>query len=133
MTAARDRDADRLAVFALIRSMYDSYMRGDRAGIDACLADGFTMFDSAHPGLITGIAELDAVRSGRPSAGGPPTERLSTYDEQVEFRGDLAIAAYWLRVEDGSGAEVEVVRNTAVLQPVGDAWAIVHLHEDVVG
>lgn len=136
MTAdlAPDRAADRSDVLAVIRSMYDSYMAGDRAGIDACLADGFTMFDSAHRGLIHGLAELDVVRAGRPSPAGPQNERLSTHDEHVEFRGDLAIAAYWLRVESDtdSGTEVELVRNTAVLQPAGDSWAIVHLHEDVV-
>lgn len=133
MTAASS--PDHAAVLAVIHSMYANYMSGDRAGIDAVLDDGFTMYDSAHTPLITGFDELNAVRASRPSADGPPAEILTEYDVRVSVTGDIAIAAYMLRVDfpaAGPGVAPEICRVTAVMRRVDASWRVIHLHEDVL-
>ncbi|WP_213816089.1 nuclear transport factor 2 family protein [Glaciihabitans sp. dw_435] len=132
MTAASS--PDHAAVLAVIHGMYANYMTGNRVGIDEVLADGFTMYDSAHTPLITGFDELNDVRAGRPSADGPPSEVLTEYDVHVSVDDDLAIAAYMLRVDfpDRPGAAPEICRVTAVMRRVDASWRIIHLHEDVL-
>lgn len=127
---------DSTRILALIRQMYADYMTGNRAGIDEALASEFTMFDSAHPGLIEGFDELGAVRAERPAGSGVPSEILTAFDERVIVTGDTAIAAYWLRVDfngvAGGDETPELCRITAVLRLFEGTWKIVHLHEDVV-
>lgn len=129
-------------VHQLLAGMYDDYLRGDPAAIDARLAQDVTIFDSAADALVTGLAELAALRRSRMSAPADPhapvwrETALSVEDLSVREIGDVVIATWWLRV-DGTDAEgiavsPELSRNTAVLQRGPDgALRIVHLHEDV--
>ena len=129
-------------VHRLLSAMYEDYLRGDPAAIDARLAEDVTIFDSAADALVTGLDELAALRRIRvssPSASSSPawTETaLTIADLGVREIGDVVVATWWLRVDgtDPQGVAVspELSRNTAVLRRVEDAaLRIAHLHEDV--
>ena len=129
-------------VHGLLSSMYEDYLRGDPAAIDARLAEDVTLFDSASADLVVGLDELSALRHRRaertpdPSAPVWTETALTIADLRVRAVGDVVIATWWLRVDgtDADGADVlpELSRNTAVLQRHPDgALRIVHLHEDV--
>ncbi|MFI6502995.1 nuclear transport factor 2 family protein [Nonomuraea typhae] len=114
------------AVWAVITGMYDAYTRGDREGIDRRLHPDATIFDSAHPDLITTRDQLNKVRDARPEEG---QVTLSAYDEVVDVWGETALARYVLRVAFAPGA-AEIVRTTSVLRRVDGEWLIVHVHEN---
>lgn len=129
-------------VHRLLTGMYDDYLRGDSAAIDALLAEDVTIFDSASDALVTGLEELAVLRRKRFSA--PADAQSSTWTEtaltiedlSVREVGDVVIATWWLRVDgaDTRGVAVspELSRNTAVLQRRSDgSLRIAHLHEDV--
>lgn len=129
-------------VHLLLRGMYDDYLRGDSAAIDARLTEDVTLFDSAADALVTGLDQLAALRRSRSST---PTESaaaawtetaLTITDLAVRKIGDVIVATWWLRVDgtDPQGAAVvpELSRNTAVLHPrSAGGLRIAHLHEDV--
>ncbi|MFB7454710.1 YybH family protein [Streptomyces sp. NPDC056194] len=130
--------SDAEAVWAVITGMYEAYMAGDRAAIDARLDPEATVWDSAADPLLLGRADLERLRDERPAAGGGPAETgLDAYDPVLDVFGDMALLRYWLRVDfapgpDGTATRPELVRNTAVLCRNADGgWRIVHLHEDV--
>jgi len=129
-------------VHRLLTGMYDDYLRGDSAAIDALLAEDVTIFDSASEPLVRGLEELAGLRRKRVSA--PADAPSSTWAEtaltiedlSVREVGDVVIATWWLRVDgaDTRGVAVspELSRNTAVLQRRPDgSLRIAHLHEDV--
>ncbi|MFB7714014.1 nuclear transport factor 2 family protein [Streptomyces sp. NPDC056105] len=137
---ARPGAADVVAdsVWSVITGMYDAYVAGDRARIDACLDPGATIWDSAAEPLLLGKPDLDRVRAERPVAGdGPEETGLHPYDPVVDVFGDTALLRHWLRVTfasaaDGTALRPELVRNTALLRRDAEGvWLIVHLHEDV--
>lgn len=129
---------DRAAVWSLVTGMYEAYVAGDRARIDACLDPGATIWDFAGGPLVEGRAELEPLRAERPAAGDGPMETgLHAYDPVVDVFGDTALLRHWLRVTfapapDGTALLPELSRNTAVLRRAADGgWLIVRLHEDV--
>ncbi|MFE2325467.1 YybH family protein [Streptomyces sp. NPDC059385] len=129
---------DAEAVWAVISGMYEAYMAGDRAAVDARLDPEATVWDSAADPLLLGMADLERLRDERPAPGSGPVETgLDAYDPVVDVFGDTAVLRYWLRVAfapgpDGAPSRPELVRNTAVLRRHADGgWLIVHLHEDV--
>ncbi|WP_405402020.1 YybH family protein [Streptomyces sp. NBC_01104] len=130
--------AEAEAIWSLVMGMYDAYVAGDRARIDACLDPAATIWDSAGGPLVQGQDELDRLRAERPAAGdGPEETGLYAYDPVVDVFGDTALLRHWLRVTfapapGGVPLLPELSRNTAVLRRgAGGRWLIVHLHEDV--
>lgn len=126
----------------LVETMYGGYLSGDRAAIDALLSPNLTMFDSASPGLIEGMDDLNRVRAARPSVDGDskPTQlETGLIPDRFAARevGGVVVATWWLRIDaqDLSGRAIspEVVRNSAVLTR-GDGGKLIvqHIHEDVV-
>jgi len=105
---------------------------GDRAGFDAHLDPALTIWESDADRLLSGLAELDALRDGRrpgPAAGTGPTvvpERL-----RVDDWGDTGLARYLLRASypDPDRAD-ECFRVTDVLRRVRGRWLIVHHHAE---
>lgn len=129
-------------VHRLLTAMYEDYLRGDPAAIDARLAEEVTIFDSAADALVTGLDELAALRRSRaaqpsdPAAPAWTETALTISDLGVREIGDVVVATWWLRVDgtDPRGAAVspELSRNTAVLRRGADrTLRIAHLHEDV--
>ncbi|MFE5094692.1 nuclear transport factor 2 family protein [Streptomyces sp. NPDC056638] len=129
--------ADADAVWAVLTGMYEAYDAGDRARIDQALDPRATVWDSATDPLLLGKPDLDRIRDARPAAGeGPQETGLTAYDRTIDVFGDIAVLRYWLRVDfapapDGTPGRPELIRNTAILHRAGEAWRIVHLHEDV--
>lgn len=129
-------------VHRLLSSMYEDYLRGDPAAIDARLAEDVTIFDSASDALVSGLDGLAALRRSRASRPADPTApvwtetALSIADLGVRAIGDVVVATWWLRVDGtdplGTPVSPELSRNTAVLRrDPGGTLRIVHLHEDV--
>jgi len=119
------------AVWQVITGMYQAYMAGDRARVDAFLDREATVFDSDIPELVCGKAELDGVRDRRPTTPSGPLETgLEAHGEVIDVFGDLALVRYWLRV-GYRALPSRMIRNTAVLRRGQGGWRIVHLHEDV--
>ncbi len=124
-------------VRALLSDMYRGYLAGNRSAIDRHLAPDLTMFDSASPGLVSGMDELDALRAGRGSDEAGAFTETALAVERLEARriGSVVSAQWWLRVDavDAAGASVipELTRNSAVLVERDGALLIAHLHEDV--
>ena len=67
-------------VHRLLTAMYEDYLRGDPAAIDARLAEDVTIFDSAADALVTGLDELVAKRAGVATVVGNPFASMQTAD-----------------------------------------------------
>ncbi|QNJ39016.1 YybH family protein [Streptomyces buecherae] len=128
--------ADLAAVWAVFTDMYEAYLSGDRARIDAHLDPEATIWDSATPQLLLGKPDLDRIRARRPTAegadGGPVEAGLTAYDQVVDVFGELAVCRHWVRV-DYHDRPSALLRNTAVLRRADGRWLITHLHEDQQG
>ncbi|MBB5935505.1 nuclear transport factor 2 family protein [Streptomyces zagrosensis] len=124
---------DLAAVWAVFTDMYEAYLAGDRARIDAHLDPEATVWDSATPQLLLGKPALDQVRAQRPAAeragGGPVEAGLTAYDQVIDVFGELAVCRHWLRI-DYRDRPSGLLRNTAVLRRAHGGWLITHLHED---
>ncbi|MGO4680154.1 YybH family protein [Microbacterium sp. 2MCAF23] len=129
-------------VHRLLTGMYDDYLRGDSAAIDALLAEDVTIFDSASEPLVTGLEELATLRGRRRGAAEDQSApawtetSLTIEDLRVRAVGGVLVATWWLRVdgidEHGAAISPELSRNTAVLlRQADDSLRIAHLHEDV--
>jgi ketosteroid isomerase-like protein len=122
---------DRDAVWAAVNAIYDGFLAGDRAAIDANIAVDATMWDAFHEPLIRGKAELDAVRDARPS-GGPRPTGLRADDPVIDVAGDIALVRHTLTVVT-PGEPDRRVRNTSVWRRDGGGrWLCVHNHEDLL-
>jgi hypothetical protein len=118
-----------------IESMYRAL--GDRVAFDRGLDAEITVWESADPRLLRGIAELNELRG--PFV--PEAERTSPVPHVVptqivsEAWGETGLIRYVLEVSAAPGEPVfERVRVTDVLRRGDDgAWRIVHHHaQDLV-
>jgi ketosteroid isomerase-like protein len=127
-------ERDEEAVWAAVKTIYSSFLAGDRASIDANMSQDATVWDSAHAPLLRGRAELDAVRDARPS-GGPLPSDLDAQDPVIDVFGDLALVRHILvvRFPPAAGVPDERIRNTSVWRRTDGRWLCIHNHEDVVG
>jgi len=121
-------DAD--AVWAAVTAIYDGFLAGDRAAVDANIADDATVWDASHAPLLRGKAELDALRDARPSDGPKPAE-LHAEEPVVDVFGDTALVRHVLRVVT-PGEPEQRVRTTSVWRRSGERWLCVHNHEDLL-
>ena len=130
MAGDRDTSADSDAVWAAVNAIYDGYLAGDRAAIDANIAPDATMWDAFHERLIRGKDELEAVRDSRPAEGPPPTE-LRAEAPVIDVLGDIALVRHVLTVVTPGDPDLRV-RNTSVWRRTGGRWLCMHNHEDVL-
>lgn len=126
------RDADATGACEIVETIEDLYRRlGDRAAFDRRLDPRVTVWESAAPRLLRGIAELDELRGPaiaeadrlEPLPLVVPTELIG------EAWGDTGIARYVLEVRAQADAPIlELVRVTDVLRRDDRGWRIVHHH-----
>ncbi len=128
--------ADLAAMWAMFTDMYEAYLSGDRARIDAHLDPEATIWDSAAPQLLLGKPDLDCIRARRPTTegdgGGPVEAGLTAYDQVIDVFGELAVCRHRVRV-DYHDRPSALLRNTAVLRRADGRWLITHLREDQQG
>jgi ketosteroid isomerase-like protein len=126
-------DADATELWAAVNKIYDGFLAGDRAAIDANISPDATIWDSAHAPLLRGKGELDAVRDARP-AGGPAPVELSATDPVIDVYGDVGVVRHVLvaRFAPESGEPEQRIRNTSVWRKTDGRWLCVHNHEDVL-
>ncbi|GAA3514963.1 nuclear transport factor 2 family protein [Actinocatenispora rupis] len=101
---------------------------GDRTRFDAHLDPELTVWESDADRLLTGLAELTALRDRRTPDGPAP---LSVAPEalRTEQWGDTGLARYVLRARHDARDD-ELFRVTDVLRRYGDGWRIVHHHAE---
>ena len=128
----RAMDDDATTIWTAVNAIYAGFLAGDRAAIDANIAPGATIWDSAHEPLVRGRGELDRLRDARP-ADGPRPAALDARDPVIDVFGDVALVRHVLVVELGGGQASQRIRNTSVWRRLDGRWLCVHNHEDVVG
>jgi ketosteroid isomerase-like protein len=116
-------------VWAAVNAIYDGFLAGDRAAIDANIDPDATVWDSAYEPLLRGRADLDAIRDARPADSPTPT-RLEATDPVIDVFGDLALVRHVLLVHLPGGTDR--IRNTSVWRKRDGRWRCIHNHEDVV-
>jgi hypothetical protein len=131
------------AIWAATLDIYDGFVSGDRARVDAHLHPDATLWDSDEAELIQGRAALDAARDRRPTGPAPTAAAsgevvaggvvaLEAADPVIDVWGDVALARHWVTVRFADDAvPPQDVRVTTVWRWVGDRWLAVHNHEDV--
>jgi hypothetical protein len=120
--------ADQEAIWAALNEVYAGFLAGDSARTDRHIDPEATLWDSAEPDLIRGKTELDALRGRRPPS--PPPNQLAASDPVIDVWGDIALVRHLLTVvQEGQTTRV---RNTSVWRRRGNAWLVVHNHEDVL-
>jgi len=113
---------------AALNEIYAGFVAGDLSRVDRHIDPAATIWDSAEPGLIRGRGELDALRRRRPP--GPPPAEVGVEEPVIDVWGDVALVRHLLTVvQDGKTTRI---RNTSVWRRRGDAWLVVHNHEDVL-
>jgi ketosteroid isomerase-like protein len=124
---------DEEEVWAAVQAIYAGFLAGDRAAIDAYIAEDATIWDSVHEPLVRGKRELDALRDARP-ADGPRPSGLDPREPVIDVLGDVALVRHVLvvRFPPASGEGEQRIRNTSVWRRADDRWLCVHNHEDVV-
>jgi ketosteroid isomerase-like protein len=119
-------NGDEAAVWTSVNAIYDAFLRGDRAAIDALIAPEATIWDAFHEPLLRGKEQRDA----RPGGGPAPTE-LRASEPVIDVYGDVAVVRHLLAAELSNGTTVRV-RNTGVWRRERDRWLCVHNHEDLL-
>jgi ketosteroid isomerase-like protein len=120
---------DRDEIWNAVNAIYAAFLSGDRAAIDAHIADDATIWDSAYQPLIRGKAELDSLRDARPAD--PQPVDLRAGEPVIDVYGDVAVARHLLTVVF-DGRPDERIRNTGVWHKRDGRWVVVHNHEDVL-
>lgn len=126
-------DSDQQELWSAVNAIYDGFLAGDRAAIDANISPDATIWDSAHEPLVRGRSDLDAVRDARPSGGPSPVELAATHPV-IDIYGDIGVVRHVLvaRFAPESGEPEQRIRNTSVWRRTDGRWLCVHNHEDVV-
>ncbi len=128
-----DLSADGREVWDAMRAVYRGFLEGDSAAADLHLHPDVTIWDSAEPGLVRGLDQLQVLRSRRPPPGsGVTVAAIDATDPVVDVWGDTALLRHLLVVRFAGGEPPERVRNTSVWRRTGGRWLAVHNHEDVL-
>jgi len=118
-------------VWAIIRSMFESFAARSETGIESRLADDCTVWDVFEPELIRGREQRDAFHArdrAQSEARGPFSWNLVPLE--LSLFGDIAVARYYLDFEyQPPGAAAGRVRITDVLRSSEHGWQIIHHHE----
>lgn len=128
---------DEQAVWDAMRAVYAGFLARDAVAADAHLDRDVTIWDSAEPGLVRGLEQLQELRGRRaPSGSGPAVAALEATEPVIDVWGDTALLRHLLRVRfadsDSAGVADQLVRNTSVWRRTGGRWLAVHNHEDVL-
>jgi ketosteroid isomerase-like protein len=125
---------DEAAVWAAMNQIYEGFLARDSARVDTLMHPDVTIWDSEEPKLASGLAELQAVRSRRPTDPSAPTvTELRATEPVIDIWGDTALVRHVLLVTyAGDETPDQVVRNTSVWRRVDGQWLAVHNHEDVL-
>lgn len=125
---------DEQAVWDAMRSVYAGFLARDAAASDLHLAEDVTIWDSAEPGLIRGLEQLQRLRARRPAgSAGPMVVAIEATEPVIDVWGDTALLRHLLRVRFAGGQPAdEVVRHTSVWRRTHGGWLAVHNHEDVL-
>jgi ketosteroid isomerase-like protein len=121
--------AGRDELWAEVCAIYDAFLAGDRAAIDARISPEATLWDAFHEPLLRGRRELDALRDARP-ADGPAPSALVPSEPVIDVYGDVGVVRHVLTVSYDDAPE-QRVRNTSVWRLVDGKWLCVHNHEDL--
>ena len=127
-----DEESD--ALWAAVTAIYDGYLAGDRAAVDARISPDATLWDAFHTPLVRGRDELDAVRRARPADAPTPAE-LVAHDAVIDVIGEVGIVRHVLTVRYPPGADQadQRIRNTGIWRRHADGrWLCIHNHEDVL-
>lgn len=105
---------------------------GNRAGFDKHLAPDLTVWESADPRMLRGIAQLDELRGPAiaPEERATPLPMVEPTQISVDAWSDAGVARYLLEVRDNAtGDLLEEVRVTDVLRRQDDGvWQVIHHH-----
>jgi ketosteroid isomerase-like protein len=123
-------DAEHAEVWSAVTAIYDAFLAGDRAAIDAGISPDATIWDAFHEPLLRGRGELDALRDARPADGPPPSDLVAS-DPVIDVHGDTAVVRHLLTVTYADAPE-QRVRNTSVWRRLDGRWLCVHNHEDLL-
>jgi ketosteroid isomerase-like protein len=118
--------ADEQEIWSAVQRIYDAFLAGDRAAIDASIAAEATIWDAFHEPLLRGKAERDARPGGAPA----PTALRAT-EPVIDVYGDTALVRHLLTADLADGTRLRL-RNTGVWRRAGDHWLCVHNHEDLL-
>lgn len=122
-----DTDTGELRLF--VEDLYAHL--GDRAAFDARLHPEVTVWESADPRLLRGIAQLDELRGPAIAAEQrtTPLPLVEPVGIVADRWGDTGVVRYLLEVRPSTGAPVsELVRVTDVVRHDEFGWRIVHHH-----
>ena len=125
---------ERDAIWAAVTAIYDGYLAGDRAAVDARIAPDATLWDAFHAPLVRGRDELEALRDARPADAPKPSE-IDAHAPVIDVFGDVAVVRHVLTVRypPGAGLEEQRIRNTGIWRRQTDGrWLCVHNHEDLL-
>lgn len=121
------RSGDELRAFVI-----DLYAHlGDRAAFDERLHPEVTVWESADPRLLRGIAQLDELRGPAlaPDQRTTPLPLVEPVDIVADRWDDTGVVRYLLEVRASAGQPVsELVRVTDVVRRDDFGWRIVHHH-----
>jgi hypothetical protein len=114
-----------------IFQVYDSFMRGDEAAINAVFDRQCTIWDVFEPELIRGRAEQDAFHErDRAQLLTRGKLTLDVKPVQLDVQGAVAWARYYVDFEYAPpNAAAGRVRVTDVLKLTQGEWIILHHHE----
>ena len=118
-------------VWALIRSIFESFANRNEQQLERPLADDCTVWDVFEPGFIQGREERHAFHErDREQSERRGKLAWDLVPLRVDQFGDMAVARYYLDFSyqppyPASGR----IRITDVLQQTEDGWQIVHHHE----
>ena len=132
--SSRERSSvDEAAVWARMTAVYAAFQAGDPDAVDAVMDRQVTIWDSAEPAMVRGLAALQDLRTRRPTdAAAPTVTAVEATDPVIDIWGDTALLRHRLRVRFAGDVADEVIRNTSVWRRVDGQWFAVHNHEDVL-
>ena len=127
--------ADKRAVAALVRRVFDSYQQFDPELVDQCDTPECTIWDLFEPQLVRGGRAARAEFRRKDMGDSRRRGKLSIRIEEpiIDVWGDFAVARYYLDYRFEPPGELEGrVRITTVARRVDGEWRRVHHHEGAV-
>ena len=123
-------DQEQADLWSAVNAIYEAFLAGDRAAINARISTDATLWDAFHEPLMHGRYDLDALRETQPSDGPAPSDLVAS-DPVIDVYGDTAVVRHLLRVVYADAPE-QRIRNTGVWRRLDGSWQCVHNHEDLL-